>query len=235
VQLWSTVWRVPTAGGDLWFKASSAIHRFETRLAERLAAVMPDRVVELVALGVPDHRLRRLPELLDEVLGDEQVLLLGRDGGVTADELARLRAVRPDLRAMCAALQDLGLGETIQHDDLHDGQVYLRDGRYRVLDWGDSCVSHPFHTLVVTLRVFAWKHGLVPGSPEMLRLRDAYLEPFGPGFEEAVDVAYRTGTLARAFAWQRYLASEPRHEDPDAVAYGLKLFLANGPIGSWKP
>lgn len=69
----------------------------------------------------------------------------------------------------------------------------------------------------------------------MRRLRDAYLEPFGPGLEEAAAIAYRTGTLARTFAWQRYVVSDPRSEDADAVAYGLKMFLADLPIGSWEP
>jgi hypothetical protein len=190
---------------------------------------------ELVALGVPDHRLGRLPELLDEVLADEELLLVNQEGGVTSAELDRLRGLRPELESLCAGLEAAGVGETLQHDDLHDGQVFFRDDVYRVLDWGDSCVSHAFHTLVVTLRVFAWKHGLEPGGEEMVRLRDAYLEPFGPGFEEAAAVAYRTGTLARTFAWRRYLLSDPRSEDSDAVAYGLKLFLASGPIGSWAP
>jgi len=287
VRPWSTVWRVPTAAGTLWFKANSAIHTFEARLAGRLAAVMSDRVAELVAtdeargwmlmrdagarlrdadpslgqlrhwgqilpryaelqlalassadelvaLGVPDHRLARLPELLDETLADEELLLVDQEGGVTTAELDRLRGLRPELESLCTDLEAVGVGETIQHDDLHDGQVFFRDDVYRVLDWGDSCVSHPFHTLVVTLRAFAWRHGLEPGGDEMARLRDAYLEPFGPGFEEAAAVAYRTGTLARTFAWHRYLRSNPRSDDPDAVAYGLKMFLANGPIGSWE-
>ena len=34
-----------------------------------------------------------------------------------------------------------GIAETIQHDDLNDGAVYVRDGRYVILDWGDACVS----------------------------------------------------------------------------------------------
>jgi len=73
------------------------------------------------------------------------------------------------------------------------------------------------------------------GCATRIRRSANCLEPFGPGFEEAAAVAYRTGTLARTFAWRRYLLNDPRSEDSDAVAYGLKLFLANGPIGSWEP
>ncbi len=285
---WSTALRVPTDDGILWFKANAAIHVFEAALTARLAAELPDRVVEvlavdaargwmlmrdagtrlreldeslgqvshwerilplyaelqqalagsaeeLIGLGVPDHRLRRLPGLLDEVLADEPVLLLGSEDGLSVAELERLRAGRPELEALCSELAAFGIPETIQHDDLHDGQVFVRDGRYRVLDWGDSCVSHPFHTMVVTLRAFAYKHGLDPAARELVRLRDAYLEPFGSGLDEAFVLAYRTGTLARAFAWYRYVAAAPDLEYTDSIPYGLRMFLANGPIGSWEP
>lgn len=140
---------------------------------------------------------------------------------------------------MCSELAAVGIPGTIQHDDFHDGQVFIREDRYRFLDWGDSCVSHPFHTMVVTLRVLAWQQGLPPGGPELLRLRDAYLEPFeelaSPSeLRAAFGLAHRTGTIARALAWHRYFVGDPEAERDDTVAYGLKMFLADGPIGSWE-
>jgi hypothetical protein len=113
----------------------------------------------------------------------------------------------------------------------------VSDGRYLVFDWGDSCVSHPFHSLTVTLRSIAWRLDLPPGGAELRRLRDVYLEPFGRGAEVA-DLAYRTGTIARAIAWHRMVvAREPEfvtEDDLAGPAYGIRLFLANGPIGSWR-
>jgi hypothetical protein len=86
-------------------------------------------------------------------------------------------------------------------------------------------------------RALAWRHGLEPGSADLLRLRDAYLEPFGAP-SEAADLAYRTGTLARALAWQRYLRAIPTEErdpeDAESVPYGLRLYLEHGPIGTWE-
>lgn len=94
--------------------------------------------------------------------------------------------------------------------------------------------------MVVTLRVLASQQGLPPGGRELLRLRDAYLEPFGrltsPGpLRVAFDLAHRTGTIGRALAWHRYIVGDPDAERDDTVPYGLKMFLANGPIGSWEP
>ena len=184
---------------------------------------------ELLALGVPDARLSVLPGQLRSVLA-QQVL------GLEPEEQERVLAEVPRFEEMCSELAGYRIPETIQHDDLHDGQVFVRDGRYLFFDWGDSCVSHPFHSLTVALRAAAAKFALDPGGPDLQRLRDAYLEPFAD-LREAADLAYWTGTVSRALAWDRFVRSgfdytEP--EDDRATAYGLKLFLAGGPIGTWR-
>jgi Phosphotransferase enzyme family len=283
VRWWSTVLRVPTADGDLFFKAVAQVHHFEAALTARLAVLQPDRVSELVdvdaergwmlmrdggtrlrervetpqdlhhwerllpdyaqlqievapqadeflALGVPDERLAVLPEHF-------RGLVAGRPNGLTDEEHRRLVDAAPRVEDMCRALAEDGVPETIQHDDFHDGQVFVRDGRYLFFDWGDSCVSHPFHSLTVVLRAIAWMLDLAPGGVELQRLRDAYLEPFGRG-PEIGELAYGTGTIARALAWHRMVAArEPEFVDEDdatSATYGLKLFLEGGPIGSWR-
>lgn len=131
---------------------------------------------------------------------------------------------------------------TIQHDDFNDGNVLVRGGDYVFFDWGDACVSHPFHTLVVTLRATAARLDLQPGGPELIRLRDAYLDAFSSfGSREALvelfDVAYAVGTVGRSLAWYRYVRSvDPSYlsEFADSVSYGLQRFLERGPIGAWR-
>jgi hypothetical protein len=184
---------------------------------------------ELLALGVPDARLAVLPEQLRAVLAEPV-------RGMPVAEQERALEALPEFEALCRELAAYGIAETIQHDDLHDGQVFFRDGRYVFFDWGDSCISHPFHSLTVNLRAAAAKLDLEPGGAEVRRLRDAYLEPFGD-LGEAADVAYRTGTVGRALAWDRFTRSGFGYTEPDddlATAHGLKLFLANGPIGTWQ-
>jgi hypothetical protein len=85
--------------------------------------------------------------------------------------------------------------------------------------------------------MIAWQHDLEPGGRELQRFRDAYLEPFGH-LQAAAELAYRTGTIARSLAWHRMVtAREPEfidEEDATGAGYGLKLFLADGPIGTWR-
>ena len=128
-------------------------------------------VAELLALGVPDLRLDVLPAKVEAML-DEVVDL-------PDDERRRLVESMPWVRTACDDLAAAGVPETIQHDDLHDAQVFVREGRYRFLDWGDACVSHPFFSLAVTLDgVIAWGVDDLEGSEPTEPFRDAYLEAF---------------------------------------------------------
>lgn len=210
------------------------------RYAELQLDLAPRRD-ELLALGVADHRLEALPGQLRAALDDPRAVLLGHAEGLTPDEHRRLTEGLPEFEALCARLAAYGIPETLQHDDLHDGNLMVADGRFVFFDWGDSCVSHPFHTLVVTLRALAWRHELEPGGPEVSRLRDAYLEPWAAvaGREElaaAADLARRTGTVQRALAWHRFVRERPPEEvgdDAESIPYGLKLYLADAAFGRW--
>jgi hypothetical protein len=294
VRWWSTVLRIPTSDGDLWFKANAPPHAFEAGLLAILERVHPGHVPELVAhdvgkgwlimrdggqrlrelvssprdlahwesllpeyaelqralaphveelLGanVPDERLAVLPAHIQALLDDREACMVGRENGLTEDEYRRLRALVPEFTRRCAQLADHGIPETIQHDDLHDGNVFVRDGRYLFFDWGDSCVSHPFQSLVVAMRALVYRLQLPPGGPEILRLRDAYLEPFASygnhtRLVEAVELAHYVGTAERSLSWNRFIrVREPRYrfDDEDAVPYGLKRLLDLGPLGSW--
>ena len=282
VRPWSTVLRVPTDDGDVWFKANMPTQAFEVAVVETLAARRPDLVPTLLAAdlergwmlqgdggarlreileqtgdydvweevlplyaelqidvasdrdrllagGVPDRLLASLPGEFEEVLTDPAALET-----LTEDERRGLAALAPRIEADCGELAEYGLPETIQHDDLHDGQVFVRDGRFLFFDWGDACVSHPFYTLVVTLAVLAHRLGLDHDAPELDRFRDAYLEPwtrFRPRreLEQAYPFAYRLGVLCRGLTWRSVVAVLPRplrDDEEDAVPERLRMLLS---------
>ena len=112
---------------------------------------------DMVALGVPDLRLASLSARYEQLLDSLAQL--------PPSERVRLLENVTRVREMCDELSGYGLPETIQHDDFHDGQVFVRDGHYLLLDWGDACVSHPFFTLSVTLE------GVLAGASTTSRAR----------------------------------------------------------------
>lgn len=103
------------------------------RYAELQIAAAP-LAAELIELGVVDRRAPDMQTLLPSL------------SRATAEELAaRLSGVDAALARLAAS----PLPPTIDHGDLHDGNVFSRGGEVRILDWGDAAVSHPFMTLTV--------------------------------------------------------------------------------------
>jgi hypothetical protein len=276
---WSTVLRVPTAEGVVWFKANARGTAYEVPLLTALGGWCPDRVLvplaadaergwvllpdggttlraaqaghtdvahwervlveyaelqrllvphaeEMVALGVPDLRPAALPGHLADLLADEPVLMVDEPDGITSADLARLRSEQGRFARWCDELAATGIPSSLQHDDLHDANIFVPSdgaGPYRVFDWGDASVAHPFTTLLVTLRVVAQVGKLPNGAPELFRLRDAYLEAWTGEHDratllEACRLALLTGPLGRALSYRRSLldatpSARARHGD----------------------
>lgn len=163
---------------------------------------------EHVRDGVPDLRLAVLPERYER--------LLASDPPLEPDEVARLRAHAPLFAALVVELAARGVADSIQHDDLHHANVFARDGRVRVLDWGDSSVAHPFFSLVVTFRFLERINGLAPGDAWFARLRGAYLEPWRADRVQTFELAHGVGHVAHAISWLRQ-----REHLPLGVAKGF--------------
>ncbi|MEV6837815.1 aminoglycoside phosphotransferase family protein [Streptomyces sp. NPDC051133] len=181
---------------------------------------------EVERLGVPAARTLALPELFDRLLAEDREL--------GPDDRGRLRALRPRLGDWCAELAAVGIEDTLDHADLHDGQLFNpAPGRYTFFDFGDATVSHPFCSLRVPAERARDRYG-----PEVLpRLRDAYLEPWtrtGRPAEElrrAASLAWRLSSLGRACAWGR-LFPTAAGASPGGVraSYWLRDLLDEPPI-----
>ena len=190
---------------------------------------------ELLAAGLPDHRPDRMPTVLGDLLASPDDLLLGRPDGLTAEVHERLQALQPDYSRWCAELAATGVAPTVQHDDLHDANVFVDGTRYTVFDWGDASLGHPFTSLLVTFRTLADKFGLERGGPELRRLRAVYLEAWAEvaepaALERAVELAVRTGAVGRSMSWLRaigHLSPADRAEHAAAVPGWLEELFAD--------
>ncbi len=271
VERWSTVLRVPTDVGPVWFKANDGSLRHEAGVVSLLAERKPDRVPPLLAadpergwmlmadagrrlrevvteersldrwydvlgvvariqlscqelvpqlleLGVPDRRLTTLPDAYDRLVS-------------TLDVEPRFRAATPYVAELCDRLAAFGIAETLQHDDLHDGQVFVRDGRNLVMDWGDACVSHPFFTLSVTLEgVIAWGLDDVEHSVDTAPFRDAYLAPYAAAYPDLAPAELLTATdLATRLGWACRAINGHVPGDDGPTRTRLGMFLTDQP------
>lgn len=170
---------------------------------------------EMTALGVPDQRTELMPGQLAGLLDDPGVR---EDLGTERREA--IAAFTPTYASWCAELATDGIPSTVQHDDLHDGNVFLAGDGYRFFDWGDAAVAHPFCSLRVALRVAAHQFKLAPDAPELDRLRDAYLEPWSADLDRksllrSAALATRVAVVGRSLSWQRALSGAEVPIDPD--------------------
>ena len=192
--------------------------------AELQIAAVAD-VEQLIARGAPDRGLA--------TLATQHQDLLERVDGLTDSERTSFLALVPQATALCGELASVGIAETIQHDDLHDNNVLTRDGKYVVFDWGDSCVTHPFLSMSVTLEgVIAWGIDDVENSADVRPFRDAYLEPFTASaskreLDAALDAALRLGWVCRALTVEMYgstLTGAAREKELAGMKLRLQLW-----------
>jgi hypothetical protein len=185
----------------------------------------------LLAKGCPDLRLAVLPDQYAALLADTDMLLVGQPGGLTAAEYDAACAFTPEVAPLCAALSAFGLPETVHHDDFHLGNMLARDGHFVFIDWAEGAVTHPFCSLVITLRVAKLLRR--SGDDTLARMRDIYLATWAdfaplPCLVEAFILAQRLALLLRALTWRdavSHMEPNARLQYGDSPAYWLRLFL----------
>jgi hypothetical protein len=192
-----------------------SLHRWHDVLAgaaDVALALEPD-VDDLVAAGVPDLRLARLADDYAELVHRIEVEQRFRDA------VGRVRDLVDELASYAVP-------ETLQHDDLHDGQVFVKDGRNLILDWGDAVISHPFFTMSVTLEGgVAWGLDDVADSEDIWPYVESYLARYAPDRPElrgAVAPALRLGWVCRAL-------NNPEVSGEEHTRTRLRMFLDGKP------
>lgn len=280
---WSTVLRVPTRAGAVYFKASAPALAHEPAVTESLSRWRPDdlptvlatdpergwllmadggtrlrevlaadrdlrhwedllpryaevqidaagRLGELLELGLPDRRLASLPQRYRRLLDDSEALRIDLPDGIGSTEHGRLRELEPRLAELSARLAASAVPESIHHGDLHDGNIFVRNGRYTFFDWGDGSASHPFFSLRTAFVSLEFSLQIEEGAPEFSRLRDAYLEPWtryasSGELLTAFDLAQRLSPLISALSWHDAVSPAAREDYAHAVPSLLHEFL----------
>lgn len=262
VRAWSTVMRVPSSEGTLFFKASAPETIYEIALTGKLAGWFPDcmpdlvasdsargwmlmsdggdqlrasirptkdltpwepvitkyaeaqiglaqHVDEILALGIPDHRLVALPALYSQLLTDDESMMVDREKGLTSADFQRLQTLKPRFEQICADLAAFGIPESVDHGDFHDGNILVKDRRITFFDWGDASVTHPFvslRTFFVSMEIALDLDDWAPPTSVMLVLRDSYLARWG-GFAskeqllKAYHISRPVASIVKALLW----------------------------------
>lgn len=179
------------AGPDSIVTAWSAVLRRYARLQRASVSVHE----QLVAAGCPRWGPREL-----------------------AQQWRRRGGAHPQRVAEAAArVDDLGLPETIEHGDLHAGNVFCAAAdtagvqNSTFFDWGDAYLGNPLASLLIALRGPGY-HFALPDDPERdARLVRAYAAEWssvvpGAAIAAALPDALVIARVARVLSWERSLA-----------------------------
>jgi hypothetical protein len=176
-------------------------------------------VDELLGFGLRDLRI--------SVVSAAYEPFFERDHGLDSDEVKRLLEHAPRFNHLCAELEGFGLPISIQHDDLHQWNVFVRGERIAIYDWGDSSVAHPLWSWVKPLGV-AQQYDADPAP-----LRAAYLSPWTriapeEDLRAALELAVPSGTFAYALQVRRQFDAMPDAGDhyADYLPQVLRRLLA---------
>jgi hypothetical protein len=161
-------------------------------------------VDELLGFGLRDLRLPIVAELYEP--------FFERDHGLEPDEVAQLVSLAPRFRELCAELDTLNLPASIQHDDLHQWNVFVRGDRVALYDWGDSSVAFPLWSW---LKPFL---AVVDEGRDPEPLRVAYLGPWqahapDAQLRRALELAVPTGLFPYAAQIRRQYDATHAHDE----------------------
>lgn len=205
-----------------WEEAMKAYARIQIDLLGRLDFLRES--------GCGDRRFPVLLEQYEQVVADRENLLgVGR---MTPEQVDAVAALGPELRAAAARLESLGIPYSLEHGDLHAGNIAVDGDRLTIFDWSDACIAHPFLTPWYFLDLMEEAAvEKVDGIQE--RLLNAYLEPWTALYPrelltEALDLA--TSLAALHFTMSYYIYIMPATQDEAWAAmpgHFLKKLLAH--------
>jgi Phosphotransferase enzyme family len=221
-----------TAGGDLenWVRLAR-----EAALLQR--ELVPHRAA-LVELGMTQVRPEESADYVAARVEQYAALAPGDPRRLAPDVAERLRAHLPVVRRWAEQVAALGLPLTLNHNDLHENNVFDVDGRLLFFDFGDALVTEPLAVLLIPLNILGDKLDAAGDDPRLWRVVDAALEvwsdlvPTGE-LRAALPAALQLGRIGRVESWVR---CQPSLSDEQLVEWGpvaatwLGTFDADPPV-----
>lgn len=173
----------------------------------------------LVRAGVPDLRPTVLRQRFGEALFAARRSIAdvaAVSGEPERPDLVELRAAlaqvnrrRDELLAPLRVLQQSVVRPSVDHNDLHPGNVLMVDGSPRFYDWGDASIAHPFAAVHLPL---GYLRHVADDGALFAATRDEYLAGFagsasGEDLRATLDAAVRLAPISRTLTWDRALGS----------------------------
>ncbi len=217
---------------DVWERVLVAGAELQRELephVDRLGALGLTRLGPGDAPGYVEQRLEELSSL---PATDPMAL--------AADEADALKASLSTVRAWSEEVAALGLPLTLNHNDLHENNVFAVGESLRFFDYADSLLTEPLGVLLIPLNMLSHRLEAGPDDPRLWRLADAALEVWSDrasmaDLRAALPAALQLARLGRAESWARCCVSMSDSELEEwgsTVPRWLSTLLLDPPVGS---
>jgi hypothetical protein len=205
-----------SSGDDLesWVRLAREAALLQRELVAHRGALVGAGVTELTAGSAGDYVAARV----------EQYSALPRDDprALAEQTAGRLRAHVPVVRRWAGEVAALGLPVTLNHNDLHENNVFDVAGGLRFFDFGDSLLTEPLGVLLIPLNLLGDKLAAGPDDARLWRVADAALEVWSDlvplaDLRAALPAALQLGRLGRVESWVR---CQPALSDDELDEWG---------------
>lgn len=166
---------------------------------------------------------------LESLLGRADLLLASGPAAWNKGDRVRLRtAVRAAIRAV-RVLCGYGIPDSLSHLDFRPDNFFLEDGKYRVIDWADVAIGHPFMAFCQTLEYFERRERekSLPASEQAIdepirnEMEAAYLSSFeGLMPKGRLKAAFEQARAVFPLFWFLYLTSKMDLVEPGTPQWG---------------
>ena len=223
-----------TTGDDLdsWVRLAREAAELQRALLPHHDALLEAGLTELRPEDSPDYLAARIEQYAALDVADPRRL--------APDVADRIRAHLPVVRRWAEQMAALGLPPTLNHNDLHENNVFDVDGRLRFFDFGDALVTEPLGVLLVPLNILGAKLDADGDDPRLWRVAEAALEVWSDlapmaELRAALPAALQLGRLGRVESWVR---CQPSLSDAELGEWGqsaatwIGTMVLEPPVGS---
>lgn len=216
---------------DVWERVLVAGAELQRELAPHVDRLAGLGVATLAPQDAPAYLEQRLDELASFPDDDPRAL--------PGEEASALTALLPTVRGWADEVAALGLPITLNHNDLHENNVFAVDSTLRFFDFADSLLTEPLGVLLIPLNVLSRRLDAGPDDPRLWRLADAALEVWSDRasmaeLRTALPAALQLARLGRTESWARCCASMTDAELAEwgnTVPRWLATLLLEPPLG----
>lgn len=135
--------------------------------------------IPLRSLGLPDRSVRTLADQVEPLIDHAMSIQVENEADqLRPEHRPQLEALLENWPEFADSLYPGDLSDTLNHGDLHDGNIAWTDDQGRIFDWGDASLSHPFMSMRTVLATLERRFGVSRGHADLYPYIQAYLAPW---------------------------------------------------------